>query len=212
MCIAETSQQAVFHRAGRTCVAFLVSGCVPLCTGLCAGEKCTHNPPPPGPRLATRVLLLKVPPQSWPFWSLWPMLRVSDRSPEVHFKVGAKHIVMEERILWPKATLVCFSLVLLCVLRHPKTSVLVLVLPILLKAMGKQAGFCRIQCVSRVLAPSPFNCKVEHLSSLKQLFHLPCLSPAIPVSNKQWTIDHEPLYLQCKSCLFSDVTTCLSRH
>lgn len=33
MCIAETSQQAVFHRAGRTCVAFLVSRCVPLCTG-----------------------------------------------------------------------------------------------------------------------------------------------------------------------------------
>lgn len=45
MCIAVTSQQAVFHRAGHhTCVAFQVSGCVLLCTGtLCWGKLCLQS-------------------------------------------------------------------------------------------------------------------------------------------------------------------------
>lgn len=125
------------------------------------------------------------------------------------------HNLQHERILRPKATMVCLSCALLCILRHPRTSVLVLILPILLKAMGKQASFCRIPCLSwvitfqlpstacilsqmAILSSLPFSC---HPSEYQTMNHRWCTSVlAVQVLSVFWC-DYLSVQTQRSACL-----------
>lgn len=111
--------------------------------------------------------------------------------------------------------MVCLSCAFLCVLRHPRTSVLVLILPILLKAMGKQAGFCRIPCLSwvitfhlpstacilsqmAILSSLPFSC---HPSEYQTMNHRWCTSVlAVQVLSVFWC-DYLSVQTQRSACL-----------
>lgn len=163
MCIAAMCQQTVFHRAGHTCDAFLVSERVLPCMGtLCWRElhvqpsfawttSCNTCPPNPGP------------PQSlWPFWSLFPVLKVPGQSTEVHLngRSKAQHGRGTGFHDSKPHGYVCF--LQSCVSSGiTGTTLLLLVLPNLLKAVGNQVSFCRVLCLPWVFAPSPSNYKVQ---------------------------------------------------
>lgn len=81
----------------------------------------------------------------------------------------------------------------------PGTTFLVLVLQSFFKVVGKQASFCRGQCLPRVFALSPSNYKVQHyvLSPMAILSSLPfsCHPSRYRTMNQRWRIPVFVLYV-----------------
>lgn len=146
----------------------------------------------------THALRPQVPPLSlWPFWSLFPVLKVPGQSPEVHLSGRSKAQRGRGRGFHdskPRGR-VCplYSCVFIAI---PGTTFLVLVLQSFFKVVGEQASFCRGQCLPRVFAPSPSNYKVQHyvLSPMAILSSLPfsCHPSRYRTMNHRW---HIPVFV-----------------
>lgn len=151
------------------------------------------DPPIAGPHPATHALQLQGPPQSlWPFWSLFPMLKVPSQSTEVHLNSRSKakcsrgrgfHNSEPHGHICPSYSCVSARL---CVVRHPR---------------DKSPGTCPAKFIEsnrragKVLQGSVFSLSlctftfqlqsIMQVSSLSWLFYLPCLSPASPAGTSQ---------------------------